>query len=128
LNSRNQEPENVDSALPIDPLVKGASDLVSTGFLGTVVVALAFVVIYLWRELKARHKQYDADLDEERARRDAEMAEERKKHSVEMAEQRKLNQDLQAARLAEVKAAFGEVTKALGTVEQALAFMHGGAR
>lgn len=118
----------MDSALPIEPLMKGASDLISTGFLGTVVVALTVAVVYMWRELKAERKQHDADLDEERTRHDAEMAEERKKHSVEIAEQRKLNHDLQADRLAEVKAAFTEVTKALGTVEQALAFLHGGAR
>ena len=46
----------------------------------------------------------------------------------EIAEQRKLNEELQKARLDEIKAAFAEVTKALATVDQALTWMHGGAK
>lgn len=122
----------------LDPLTKGAGELIAAdAFWGTAVVALAGIIVYLWRDLKLERNQRVVDIDEERERADklvaeernrhaAEMAEERRKHAVEIAEQRRLNEELQLARLNEVKTAFTEVTKALKTVE--LVYVHGGSK
>lgn len=114
--------------MPIDPLLKGANDLVSTGFLGTLIVVMAYIIVYLWRENKAQRKQGDVDREEERARYETDIAKIREKHDVEMAEQRRLNLELQNARLTELKAALADVVKVTGTVEQALIALHGGAK
>lgn len=122
----------------LEPLAQGAGELIKTdAFWGTAIVALALVVVYLWREIKLARNQGDANskaereaadeaLAAERTRHAQEMANERAKHATEMAEQRRLNEQLQAARLDEVKLAFTEVTKAVKTIE--LVYAHGGAK
>lgn len=129
----------MDTGTPIDPLLRGANDIIAAApFIGTALVAMASTIVYLWRENKAERKQAAADLAAESERHDRElvlvrekydaaMADLRNKHSVEMAEQRRLIDNLQELRLTEIKAAFADVVKATGTVEQALAILHGGA-
>lgn len=126
----------METGTPIDPLIKGANDLITIApIFGTIIVALATTTVYLWRENKADRKQAAADMAAEserhdkeiallRERHDAAMAELRNKHSVEMAEQRRLIDNLQEQRLAETKVTLGDVVKAIGTVDQALAILH----
>lgn len=115
--------------VPIDPLLKGAESLISAApFVGTIIVALVGVIAYLFRENRAQRNQFDADIEAERERSAAELLKVREKHDIEIAAERRLNAELQNARLTELKAAFADVVKATGAVEQALALIHGGNR
>lgn len=113
--------------VPIDPLLKGANGLViAYPLFGTIIVALAFVIVMLWRDGKAKDKQREADMAAERSAHDAEIARIREKHDIEMAEQRRLNFELHNARYVELRATLTDVMKATGTLEQALIVIHGG--
>ena len=110
----------------MDPISNASAEfLVTQGILGVTTLALAAVVIYLWRDGKEGRKQYDADLVEERTRHNAEFLAERTRHATEIASERKLNAELQEARFRELKAALEAVESVTETVKSAIAVLSG---
>jgi uncharacterized membrane protein len=110
----------------LDPLTQMSGEyLVTQGILGICVMALAVVVIYLWRDSKAQRRQFDEDLLEERNRSATELVNERSRHAVEIAAYQRLNHDLQESRLNELRAALDAVKSVTATVDSALLVLQG---
>lgn len=98
----------------MDVAAESSTFLLTQGVFGFTTLMLGLVVVFLYRENRAIRTQGDKEAADERA-----------KHATEMAEVRKTLNEVQEARMNELRSSMSAVSKALATVDQAIAFIHG---